>query len=51
MISAIVAVDTDWGIGFNGELLEAIPEDLKRFKELTTNNTVVMGRKTWELML
>ena len=48
MISAIVAVDTDWGIGFNGELLEAIPEDLKRFKELTTGHTIIMGRKTWD---
>lgn len=48
MISAIVAVDENWGIGFNGELLEKIPEDLKYFKELTTNNTVVMGRKTWD---
>lgn len=48
MISAIVAVDENWGIGFNGELLEKIPNDLKRFKELTTNNIVVMGRKTWD---
>ena len=48
MISAIVAVDTDWGIGFNGELLETIPEDLKRFKELTTGHTIIMGRKTWD---
>ena len=48
MISAIVAVDNDWGIGFNGELLEHIPEDLKRFKELTSGNVVIMGRKTWD---
>ena len=48
MISAIVAVDEDWGIGFNGELLEKIPEDMKYFKELTTGNTVIMGRKTWD---
>ena len=48
MISAIVAVDNDWGIGFNGELLERIPDDLKYFKKLTENNVVVMGRKTWE---
>lgn len=46
MISAIVAVDEDWGIGFNGSLLEHIPADLKHFKELTENNIVVMGRKT-----
>ena len=48
MISAIVAVDNNWGIGFNGDLLEHIPEDLKYFKAITTNNTVMMGRKTWE---
>ena len=48
MISAIVAVDNNWGIGYNGDLLEKIPEDMKYFKELTTNNVVVMGRKTWD---
>jgi dihydrofolate reductase len=48
MISAIVAVDNNWGIGFNGDLLERIPEDLKYFQQLTTGNVVVMGRKTWE---
>lgn len=48
MISAIVAVDENWGIGFNGELLEKIPEDMEHFKELTTDNIVVMGRKTWD---
>ena len=48
MISAIVAVDNNWGIGFNGNLLEHIPEDLKYFKALTTNHIIVMGRKTWD---
>ena len=48
MISAIVAVDNNWGIGFNGDLLEHIPEDLKYFKELTSGCVVVMGRKTWD---
>ena len=48
MISAIVAVDNNWGIGFNGDLLEHIPEDLKYFKELTTSHVVVMGSKTWD---
>lgn len=48
MISAIVAVDKDWGIGYQGQLLEHIPEDLKHFKELTQYNIVVMGRNTWE---
>lgn len=48
MISAIVAVDNDWGIGFNGNLLEHIPEDMKYFVHLTTGNVVIMGRKTWD---
>lgn len=47
MISAIVAVNEDWGIGFNGDLLEHIPEDLKYFKQLTSGYTVVMGTNTW----
>lgn len=48
MISAIVAVDNNWGIGFNGDLLEHIPEDLKYFKELTSGHNIIMGRKTWD---
>lgn len=48
MIATIVAVDKNWGIGYNGELLERIPEDLKYFKELTDGKIVVMGRKTWD---
>ena len=48
MIAAIVAVDANWGIGYNGDLLEHIPEDLKYFKTLTTGNIVIMGRKTWD---
>ena len=48
MISIIVAVSEDWGIGKDNELLWHISEDLKRFKRLTFGNTVVMGKKTWE---
>lgn len=48
MISAIVAVDNNWGIGYQGDLLEHISEDLKHFKALTTGHVVVMGRKTWD---
>ena len=48
MISAIVAIDENWGIGFNGELLEKIPEDIEFFKNITSNHIVVMGRKTWD---
>lgn len=44
----IVAVDKNWGIGNNGNLLAHIPLDMKHFKEKTMNNLVVMGRKTLE---
>ena len=47
-MNLIVAVDNNWGIGFNGDLLEHIPEDLRYFKEITENNWIVMGRKTWD---
>ena len=48
MISAIVAVDENWGIGFKGQLLERLPPDMKHFKEITVGNVVIMGRKTWD---
>ena len=48
MISIIVAVSEDWGIGNDNKLLWNISEDLKRFKKLTFGNTVIMGKKTWE---
>ena len=47
-MNAIVAVDLNWGIGYNGDLLYRIKEDMKRFKMRTMNNVVVMGRKTFE---
>jgi dihydrofolate reductase len=48
MISVIVAVSEDLGIGKDNDLLWNISEDLKRFKRLTMGNTVIMGKKTWE---
>jgi dihydrofolate reductase len=48
MISIIVAISEDNGIGFKNELLWRIPADMKRFKNLTLGNTVIMGKKTWE---
>ena len=44
----IVAVDKNWAIGKNGDLLIRIKQDLKRFKEMTTNNVIILGRKTLE---
>lgn len=48
MISAIVCVDKNWGIGYKGDLLIKIPEDMAFFKEKTDGETVVMGRKTYD---
>lgn len=44
----ICVVDENWSIGKEGKLLFHIPGDLKRFKDLTENNIVIMGRKTLE---
>ena len=53
--SIIVAFDSLYGIGKDGQLPWALSRDLKRFKEITTavsnptkKNAVMMGRKTWE---
>jgi dihydrofolate reductase len=48
MISIIAAIDEKRGIGKNNQLPWHLPEDLKRFKEITTGETVIMGRKTFE---
>jgi len=44
----IVAVDANWGIGKDGDLLHPISADLKYFRQKTTGNVLVMGRKTLE---
>ena len=43
----IVAVDRAGGIGKNGGMLYSLPEDLKRFKEITMGKTLLMGRATF----
>ena len=47
-ISIIVAVAQNLAIGFENKLLYWLPNDLKRFKALTTGHTIIMGRKTFE---
>ncbi len=47
-MKAIVAVDKNWGIGLKGKLLVQIPADQRFFRETTTGQVVVMGRKTLE---
>ncbi len=47
-LSIIVAMSSERAIGVNNELLWHLPSDLKRFKELTTGHSILMGRKTFE---
>lgn len=51
MISAIVAMAMNGTIGKQNDLPWYLPADLKRFKELTTDHTVVMGRKTFDSII
>ena len=48
MLSIIVAVAKNNVIGKDNKLIWHLPEDLKRFKRLTTNHNIIMGRKTFE---
>lgn len=48
MLSIIVAKASNNIIGKDNSLIWHIPEDLKRFKALTTGHTIIMGRKTFE---
>ena len=47
-ISIIAAVAKNRAIGFENKLLYWLPNDLKRFKALTTGHTIIMGRRTYE---
>ena len=47
-INIIVAIAENRAIGFENKLLYWLPNDLKRFKALTTGHTIIMGRKTFE---
>ena len=47
-LNMIVAVGNRLELGFNNQLLCHLPEDLKRFKAITSGCTVLMGDRTWE---
>ncbi len=47
-INIIAAVAENNAIGFQNKLLYWLPNDLKRFKALTTGHTIIMGRNTFE---
>lgn len=46
LIAAIASVNR--ALGKNNRLIYHIPEDLKRFKEITSGHPIIMGRKTFE---
>ena len=45
-ISIIVAIAENFAIGKNNDLLFHLPNDLKRFKQITSGHTIIMGRNT-----
>lgn len=46
-INVIAAVARNRAIGYQNKLLYWLPDDLKRFKQLTTGHTIIMGRNTY----
>lgn len=48
MITLIAAASENNALGFKGDLLWHLPDDFKRFKQLTTGHPIIMGRKTFE---
>lgn len=48
MLTLIAAVAKNGAIGLDNKLLYWLPNDLKRFKALTTGHTIIMGRRTFE---
>lgn len=48
MISFIVAMDENRVIGHENSMPWHLPNDLQRFKKITTGHTIIMGRKTYE---
>jgi dihydrofolate reductase len=49
-LALIAAVARNRGIGYKGELPWRLPEDIRRFKQITTGHAVLMGRKTFEAL-
>lgn len=47
-ISLIAAISEDYVLGRDNTLPWHLPDDLKRFKAITSGHTVIMGRKTFE---
>ena len=48
MITLIAAVSENNALGKDNQLLWHLPDDFKRFKNITSGHHIIMGRKTWE---
>ncbi len=48
ILSTVIAFGENRGLGFGNKLPWNLPDDLKRFKEITRGHTIIMGRKTYE---
>ena len=48
LISLVVAMDQNGVIGAEGALPWRLPDDMRRFREITWGKPVIMGRKTYE---
>lgn len=46
-LAMIAAVAENRAIGYNNKLIYWLPDDLKRFKQLTTGHTIIMGSNTF----
>ena len=47
----IFAVDENWNLAYEGDKLAEISLDLKRFKELTEGQIIIIGRRTWDAVV
>ena len=47
-LNIIVAMDSHFGIGFEGKIPWRVHADMKHFREVTQDSILIMGRKTWE---
>lgn len=48
IVSIVACVSKNYALGNHGDLIYHLPDDMKRFRKLTTGHTVIMGRKTFE---
>src|SRR3989338_2882403 len=51
VVAAVVAIGKNRELGKEGKLVWRIPDDVKRFRDLTRGHPLIMGRKTFESIL